>query len=126
MNDDDGVVVSLMVSRRFDGWVSAHVALAAVAGPLRRLRPPFESLMRRRVLLAFDERECARKAADADVAALDLSAWRLAFNGSEPVTPAAVEAFSRRFEPCGFRRSALLPCYGLVEDTLCATSRRPC
>ena len=68
---------------------------------------------------------CARKATDADVAALDLSAWRIACNGSEPVTQAAVEAFSRRFEPCGFRRSALLPCYGLAEDTLCATSRRP-
>ena len=68
---------------------------------------------------------CARKATDADVAALDLSAWRMACNGSEPVTQAAVEAFSRRFEPCGFRRSALLPCYGLAEDTLCATSRRP-
>jgi acyl-CoA synthetase (AMP-forming)/AMP-acid ligase II len=68
---------------------------------------------------------CARKASDADVAALDLSAWRIACNGSEPVTQAAVEVFSRRFEPCGFRRSALLPCYGLAEDTLCATSRRP-
>jgi hypothetical protein len=33
--------------------------------------------------------------------------------------------FSRRFEPSGFRRSALLPCYGLAEDTLCVTSRRP-
>src|SRR4029079_953998 len=68
---------------------------------------------------------CARKATDADVAALDLSAWRIACNGSEPVSRAAVEAFSRRFEPCGFRRSALLPCYGLAEATLCATSRRP-
>jgi acyl-CoA synthetase (AMP-forming)/AMP-acid ligase II len=68
---------------------------------------------------------CARKASDEDVAALDLSAWRVACNGSEPVTRAAVEAFCRRFEPCGFRPTALLPCYGLAEDTLCATSRRP-
>ena len=58
VNDDDGVVVSLMVSRRFDGWVSANVALAAVAGPLRRWRAhPSNPLMRGRVLLAFDERE---------------------------------------------------------------------
>ena len=68
---------------------------------------------------------CARKATDENVAALDLSAWRRACNGSEPVTRLAVEAFSRRFAPCGFRASALLPCYGLAEDTLCATSRRP-
>src|SRR5688572_6140281 len=45
---------------------------------------------------------CARKATEADVAALDLSAWRLACNGSEPVTQAAVDAFSRRFAPSGF------------------------
>jgi hypothetical protein len=49
---DDGVV-SLMVSRRFDGWVSANVDLAAAAGPLRRWRPrPSNPLMRRRVPLA--------------------------------------------------------------------------
>src|SRR5574342_99247 len=53
---------------------------------------------------------CARKASDEDVAALDLSAWSVACNGSEPVTRAAVEAFTRRFAPCGFRASALLPC----------------
>jgi acyl-CoA synthetase (AMP-forming)/AMP-acid ligase II len=68
---------------------------------------------------------CARKVSDAELAALDLSSWRLACNGSEPVTKAAVEAFIRRFAPCGFRPGALLPCYGLAEDTLCATSRRP-
>ena len=57
VNDDDGVM-SLMVSRRFDGWVSANVALAAVARPRRRWRPhPATPLMRRGVLLAFDERE---------------------------------------------------------------------
>ena len=68
---------------------------------------------------------CARKATDEDVAALELSSWRVACNGSEPVTRAAVEAFCRRFAPCGFRSGSLLPCYGLAENTLCATSRRP-
>ena len=57
MDSEDGVV-SLMVSRRFDGWVSANVDLAAAAGPLDRWRPrPSNPLMRRRVPLAFDERE---------------------------------------------------------------------
>src|SRR6266498_2548732 len=41
--------MSALVSRRFDGWVSANVDLAAVAGPLRRWRPhPSNPLMRRR------------------------------------------------------------------------------
>ena len=47
-----------LVSRRFDGWVSAYVDLAAVRAPLHRWRPhPSTPLMRRRVLLAPDERE---------------------------------------------------------------------
>ena len=47
------------VSRRFDGCVSANVALAAVAGPPRRWRPhPSNPLVRRRAQsLAPDERE---------------------------------------------------------------------
>ena len=48
---------SLMVSRRFDGWVSSNVGLAVAAGPLRRWRPhPSNPLMRRRVPLALNER----------------------------------------------------------------------
>ena len=68
---------------------------------------------------------CARKVSDEERAGLDLSSWRVACNGSEPVTRSAVDAFVRRFTPCGFRPQAMLPCYGLAEDTLCATSRRP-
>jgi fatty-acyl-CoA synthase len=68
---------------------------------------------------------CARKVSHEEAEQLDLSSWRVASNGSEPVTREAVEAFIQRFAPRGFRGSALLPCYGLAEDTLCATSLRP-
>jgi len=68
---------------------------------------------------------CARKVSDEEAAALDLSSWRVACNGSEPVTRAAVDAFIRRFAASGFQPGSMLPCYGLAEDTLCATSRRP-
>jgi len=66
---------------------------------------------------------CARKISDEQTAALDLSTWRVACVGAEPVTRAATEAFVRRFARCGFRPSVLVPGYGLAEDTLCATSR---
>lgn len=46
---------------------------------------------------------------------LDLSSWRLAFNGSEQVSIRAVEAFTSRFARCGFRREAMCPAYGLAE-----------
>jgi hypothetical protein len=49
--------LSLMVSRRFDGWVTANVGVAAAAGPQNRWRPHSSNLpMRRRVPLARDER----------------------------------------------------------------------
>lgn len=68
---------------------------------------------------------CARRVSAEERRPLDLSSWRVATNGSEPVTRAAVEAFIERFSSCGFQASAMLPCYGLAENTLCATTRRP-
>ena len=49
---------------------------------------------------------------------LDLSSWQVAFNGAEPVRAETIEAFSAAFAPCGFRRQAFYPCYGLAEATL--------
>jgi len=49
---------------------------------------------------------------------LDLSTWRVAFNGAEPVDPVTLQKFTSRFEPYGFRQSALYPVYGLAEHTL--------
>ncbi|HEX7185753.1 MAG TPA: amino acid adenylation domain-containing protein [Thermoanaerobaculia bacterium] len=49
---------------------------------------------------------------------LDLSSWRVAFNGAEPVRRETLERFARTFAPHGFRSDALFPCYGLAETTL--------
>ncbi len=61
---------------------------------------------------------CVRKITPEQKATLDLSSWLVAFNGAEPVRADTVEAFSRAFEPCGFRREAFYPCFGLAEATL--------
>ncbi len=63
----------------------------------------------------------AAKISDDKIAGLDLSAWRAALNGAEPVLPATLERFAARFAPCGFRREALLPVYGLAEASLAVT-----
>jgi len=63
----------------------------------------------------------AAKIADADLKGLDLSSWRAALNGAEPVLPATLEHFSARFARCGFRQEALLPVYGLAEAALAVT-----
>lgn len=61
---------------------------------------------------------CVRAAVGADLAGLDLSAWRVAFNGAEPVRGRTLETFAATFGPCGFDRRAFMPCYGLAESTL--------
>lgn len=58
---------------------------------------------------------------DQAVGELDLSGWRLAFNGSEPVSATTVEAFCRRLAPAGLRPSAMFPVYGMAEATLAVT-----
>ncbi|GAB4536101.1 MAG: fatty acyl-AMP ligase [Pleurocapsa sp.] len=52
---------------------------------------------------------------------LDLSSWDLAFCGAEPVQKATIERFSQKFAPCGFKKSAFYPCYGMAEATLMIT-----
>lgn len=61
---------------------------------------------------------CLRKLDDAALAGLDLSSWRLALNGAEPVRAETVERFAARFARYGLRREAILPVYGLAEASL--------
>lgn len=61
---------------------------------------------------------CVRHVGDAALAGLDLSSWRLALNGAEPVSPATLEAFAARFACCGLRRQAITPVYGLAESSV--------
>jgi len=65
---------------------------------------------------------CVRKIADKDIQGLDLSAWRAALNGAEPVNPDTLDRFAARFGPYGFRREAQLPVYGLAEASLAVTA----
>lgn len=64
---------------------------------------------------------CVRKVTPEQRASLDLQSWDLAFNGAEPVRHETLERFAATFAPCGFRREALYPCYGLAEGTLLAS-----
>lgn len=56
-----------------------------------------------------------------DLDGLDLSGWRALVLGAERLRPAGLEAFAALLAPAGFRRSALLPAYGLAEATLAVT-----
>ncbi len=61
---------------------------------------------------------CVKRIDDAQIDSLDLSSWRLAANGAEPVLPETLRRFTERFARCGFRPAAMTPVYGLAECTV--------
>jgi len=61
---------------------------------------------------------CLRRINNRLLAELDLSSWRAAFNGAEAVSPDTLENFCSRFDRCGFRKEAMMPVYGLAENSV--------
>ena len=53
-----------------------------------------------------------------ELSALDLSRWKVAFSGAEPVRAETLAHFCQTFGPRGFRDETFYPCYGLAEATL--------
>ncbi len=68
---------------------------------------------------------CVRKIKDEDIQGLDLSSWRLAFNGAEMINPSTLTRFSERFAPYGFKAETFFPVYGLAESTVGLTMPPP-
>ena len=62
---------------------------------------------------------CVRRLKNVD--GLDLSSWRVAGCGAEPINAQTLTAFEEKFGPCGFRASCFVPSYGLGEHVLAAT-----
>jgi len=61
---------------------------------------------------------CRRKATPEMLASLDLSHWKVAANGAEPVREETMQRFLETFAPCGLRPGAFFPGYGMAEATL--------
>jgi len=61
---------------------------------------------------------CVNKIREEELQGVDLSSWRVALNGAEPVSPPVLRAFSERFAPYGLDPRALTPVYGLAEAAL--------
>ena len=61
---------------------------------------------------------CTRRIEPEQMEGLDLSSWRIAFNGAEPVSPDTMDRFMAKFARCGLPDHAMTPVYGLAEATL--------
>ena len=115
-------------------WACAPAYLMSPASFVRRPGRWVQAISRFRGTHAagpsFSYELCVREAQKRGVPAdLDLSSWRMAANGAEPVRRRVVEEFTDTFAAAGFRPESMCPCYGLAENTLKATGnaydRRP-
>jgi acyl-CoA synthetase (AMP-forming)/AMP-acid ligase II len=94
-----------------------------VQRPARWLR----AISKHRITLSggpnFAYRTCALDVPEEDIQGLDLSCWREAFCGAEPVRPDTMHQFCARFAAFGFAATAINPCYGLAESTLVVSGK---
>ncbi|PWB78216.1 MAG: acyl-phosphate glycerol 3-phosphate acyltransferase [Candidatus Methylomirabilota bacterium] len=116
---DMGLIGSWLTALYFGIPIAIQPPLAFLARPARWLQAihSHRGTLSAAPNFAFDL--CVRKISEAELEGLDLSSWRLAFNGSEPVSPETIERFTRRFAPYGFKAETMCPVYGLAE---CAVS----
>ncbi|MDP1900363.1 MAG: AMP-binding protein [Rubrivivax sp.] len=103
-------------------YIGFHLVLMSPLAFLARPARWLEAIHRHRGTVSaapnFAYELCLSKLTDAELDGLDLSCWRLAFNGAEPVSPDTLERFAARFARCGFKREALTPVYGLAESSV--------
>lgn len=66
----------------------------------------------------FAYRLCSERVSDSALERLDLSHWRVAYSGSEPIRLDTLERFAEKFAPCGFTPNNFFASYGLAEATL--------
>jgi acyl-CoA synthetase (AMP-forming)/AMP-acid ligase II len=67
---------------------------------------------------------CVRRIGPDERSRLDLTKWRSAYCGAEPIRQDTLRAFTSAFAVSGFDPSALRPCFGLAEATLLVTAGR--
>jgi acyl-CoA synthetase (AMP-forming)/AMP-acid ligase II len=67
---------------------------------------------------------CCAKIREEDRRDLDLSSWRAALNGSEPVSARTMRRFEESFAGQRFGAGVFRPCYGMAEATLLISATR--
>jgi acyl-CoA synthetase (AMP-forming)/AMP-acid ligase II len=121
LHHDMGLIGSILQPLYLGGRCILASPLAFLQRPVRWLRAVADHRATTSGAPNFAYELCARQVTAAQMEGLDLSGWRLAFCGSEPVRPGTMRRFAARFAPAGFDAAALYPCYGMAEATLFVT-----
>jgi len=108
-------------------WLGSlyYGALAIIMPPLAFLADPsrwLRTISHHRATLSaapnFAFELCCKNIRDEDIVGLDLSSLRMIVNGAEPVSPATITRFTKRFSSYGFRLEMMGPVYGLAENSV--------
>lgn len=130
---EDGDVVASWLPLYHDmGLIGTFITPIARQGMLRLMRPDHFIRDPARWIRCFAEAQhtaappfayayCARRVKPEQLEGLDLSGWKMALIGAEPIDPHALEVFAQLVEPYGFSRSMFKPAYGMAETTLLVT-----
>jgi len=113
---DMGLIGAWLGSLYFGALLVVMPPTAFLARPSRWLWAIHEHRATLSAAPNFAYELCASRIPDSELEGLDLSSWRMALNGAEPVSPAAIRRFQERFGAYGFRRDAMAPVYGLAES----------
>jgi acyl-CoA synthetase (AMP-forming)/AMP-acid ligase II len=108
-----------------------HVNTITFLPPLLFLKRParwLETVSRHRASISFGPNFayalCTKRIKDSEVKDLDLSNWRVAGCGAEPIRAENLRAFADKFAPIGFSEKAFVCCYGMAESTLAISFSR--
>jgi acyl-CoA synthetase (AMP-forming)/AMP-acid ligase II len=71
---------------------------------------------------AFDL--CVRRHRPEEIHGIDLSCWKVALNGAEPIRATTIDRFAATFAPYGFGAKSIHPAYGMAEATLLISAGR--
>ncbi|MEV7584338.1 fatty acyl-AMP ligase [Streptomyces erythrochromogenes] len=115
---DMGLISMIIVPAMLGIHSVSMPTVAFLQSPVRWLRAlsTYRGTLSAAPNFAFDL--CSRKVTDEERATLDLSSWRVATNGAEPVRADSMKRFSKKFAATGFRPETIVPVYGLAESTL--------
>ncbi|MBW8486289.1 AMP-binding protein [Actinomadura parmotrematis] len=130
---EDGDVVASWLPLYHDmGLIGAFITPIARQGELRLMRPDHFIRDPASWIRCFAEARhtaappfafayTARKVKPEQLEGIDLSGWKMALAGAEPIDPHSLETFAQLLEPFGFDRKTFKPGYGMAETTLLVT-----
>ncbi|MGE8033754.1 AMP-binding protein [Lysinibacillus sp. NPDC093692] len=73
----------------------------------------------------FGYKWCIEKISQEDLKNVNLSSWKIAINGSEPIDDLVIKEFNEKFKETGFTYNSWMPCYGMAEATLFISGIEP-